>query len=252
MRITDAQLARSLSTALCMSGYCSFTASARPSSATARCTWPSEAAAAGLQLEAAEARPPVGAQLGGHAPAHERWRPSAARWSAARPAPGRARAAAGRARWSPSGPTFISGPLSRPSASLTAGRCARRPRRRRTGGWRRSPPPPRARADPASRATRPVRRSRSGSAGIGGCVPPSSAAVEATLRERGEERGVGTHGSPHPSRTASACALREEERRSSNSNQRLELVHQPLQPRAAAAQKALSRGSRPNGASAST
>ena len=43
---------RSASTADCMSGYCSLQASWLPSRRVARCTWPSDAAAAGLMLEA--------------------------------------------------------------------------------------------------------------------------------------------------------------------------------------------------------
>ncbi len=45
-KITSSWL-RSASTADCMSGYCSFIASGSPSSDTARCTWPRDAAAAG-------------------------------------------------------------------------------------------------------------------------------------------------------------------------------------------------------------
>ena len=58
---------RSASTADCMSGYCSLQASARPSCAVARCTWPSEAAAAERSSKEAKRALPVGAELGHHA-----------------------------------------------------------------------------------------------------------------------------------------------------------------------------------------
>ena len=97
-----------------------------------------------LQVEAGEPGLPVRPQLGGHPPAHERGGPSAGRWSAARPAPRRTPAAAGRARWRTSAPTFISGPLSRPSASFTA--------RALRASWS---PPPQQRVGPDRRRRRP-------------------------------------------------------------------------------------------------
>ncbi len=63
---------RSASTADCMSGYCSLQASALPSSERARCTWPSEAAAAGLCSNSRELVLPAVPKLGHHAPLDER------------------------------------------------------------------------------------------------------------------------------------------------------------------------------------
>ena len=61
----------SASTAMSMSGYCSLQASARPSWPTARCTWPSEAAAAAASSKSRKRLSPVRAELARHAPAHE-------------------------------------------------------------------------------------------------------------------------------------------------------------------------------------
>ena len=62
---------RSASTADCMSAYCSLQASGEPSLAVARCTWPSEAAAAGSRSKAPKRAAQSGAELGHHAPLDE-------------------------------------------------------------------------------------------------------------------------------------------------------------------------------------
>ena len=55
-----------------MSGYCSLQATGSPASVFARCTWPSEAAAAGFEVERAEPLAPVGAEFGLHPALDER------------------------------------------------------------------------------------------------------------------------------------------------------------------------------------
>ena len=196
---------RSLSTALSMSGYCSFTARSRPSWAVARCTWPSDAAAVGLRSKLLN-------RLSQSGPSS-----AAIRRRTNDGAIGGALVCSSASSWANSGgsrsgtvanicATFISGPFNCPRVSFSA-----RALRAST-----SPPPNRA-LEPKVTA-----------------APDSPAPTRANRLRRPDSR----------SRSGSMAML--DQTNASNSSTNRTSRSQP------ADQKALSRGSRPNGFSAST
>ena len=107
-RTGDRAATRSTSTAEAMSGYCSLQASRSPARLTARCTWPSEAAAAGREVEFGEARAPVRRRARPACGGARRRRPSAAPAIAA---------SSSRRRNRPAAPRGSSPSSARPSSS---------------------------------------------------------------------------------------------------------------------------------------